>query len=119
MSNLEDILVPLIVFATFFGMFYVFFTTRNKERMAMIEKGVDAKLFYTGRKSGGMVALYLGLLAIGIGIGVVLGNLLEMNGMNENVAYPAMIFICGGLGLLGGFFAAGKLKKDKEDQTED
>ncbi len=121
MSNLEDILVPLIVFATFFGMFYVFFTTRNKERMAMIEKGVDAKLFRSGsgKNSYAVVALYLGLLAIGIGIGVVLGNLLEMNGVDEDVAYPAMVFICGGLGLLGGFFSARKFKKDKEDQTED
>lgn len=115
---LKEIFVPLIVFATFFGMFYVYFTTRNKERLALIEKGADAKLFKSGKTSYGVAAIYLGLLAIAIGIGVLPGNLLEEIGMNEDVAYPSMIFICGGLGLLGGFFAARKFKEDKKEQPK-
>jgi RNA polymerase sigma factor (sigma-70 family) len=40
---MEEVLIPLIVFGTMFAMLYVFLTTRNKERLALIEKGADAK----------------------------------------------------------------------------
>jgi len=42
---MEPVIVFIALFATVFGVTYVFFTTRNKERLAMIEKGVDSKLF--------------------------------------------------------------------------
>jgi len=112
---MEDVLVPLIVFGTLFAVLYVYFTTRNKERLALIEKGADASLFKSGpaKHTFGIAVLNIALLAIGIGIGVLLGNLLEMGGMDDDVAYPAMIFICGGLGLVGGFFATRKLRDEK------
>ena len=40
----EDIIVPIAIFGTIFGILYVFFTTRNKERLALIEKGMDPNL---------------------------------------------------------------------------
>lgn len=113
---MEEVLVPLIVFGTFFGIMYVFFMTRNKERLALIEKGADASLFNTGSAKGhGMMKLILniGLLAVGIGAGVLLGGLLEMAGMDDDISYPSMIFICGGLGLVAGFFATRKLYKEE------
>ena len=112
---MEDVLIPLIVFGTIFAVLYVYFTTRNKERLALIEKGADASLFKTAGSSKntfGIAVLNIALLAIGIGVGVLLGNLLEISGMDDDVAYPAMIFICGGLGLVAGFFASRKLKDD-------
>jgi len=42
---LSDVLITLIVFGTIFGIFYVYFTTRNKERMALIEKGIGDDIF--------------------------------------------------------------------------
>lgn len=114
---MEDVLVPLIVFGTLFAILYVFLSTRNKERMALIEKGADAKLFKTGPSSNnytGIVIINIASLSIGIGVGVLLANLLEMGGMDDDVAYPAMIFICGGIGLLAGFFGSRKLVSKKE-----
>jgi len=35
---MEEILIPITMFAAIFGIFYVFLTTRNKERLSMIEK---------------------------------------------------------------------------------
>jgi len=111
---MEDVLIPLIVFGTFFGVMYVFFTTRNKERLALIEKGADASLFNTGSKAGWMkVVLNLGLLGIGIGVGVLLGALLHEAGLDEDMAMTSMIFVCGGIGLVIGFYLNRKL--DKED----
>jgi len=113
---MEEVLIPLIVFGTLFAVVYVFLTTRNKERLALIEKGADATLFKSGpgKNVAGTIVLNISFLAIGIGIGVLLANLLEMGGMDGDVAYPAMIFICGGIGLLAGFFASRKFISEKE-----
>ena len=116
---MEDVLVPLIVFGSIFAVIYVFLTTRNKERLALIEKGADAKLFKSGPGNSnisGIVVINIASLAIGIGIGVLLGSLLEMSGMDDEIAFPAMTFICGGIGLLAGFFVSRKLVVKKEDQ---
>ena len=114
---MEEVLIPLIVFGTFFAVLYVYFTTRNKERLALIEKGADATLFKSGPSKNvfGIVVLNIALLAIGIGIGVLLASLLEMSGMDDDVAYPAMIFICGGLGLMAGFFASRKFNPENKE----
>ena len=59
-----EILIPLGAFAMMFGFAYLFFTTRNRERMAMIEKGVDSSLFR--RKRGNTSLLTIILLNAGI-----------------------------------------------------
>lgn len=107
-----DILVPLIIFASIFGIAYVYLTARNKERLALIEKGADAKLFNSGRKfSFGELILNLALLAIGIGAGVLVGAMFVQGGMEEEVAYTSSIFIFGGLGLIASFFLNRKLSQ--------
>ena len=98
------------------GFYTIFFTTRNKERLALIEKGADATLFKSGpgKNSLGIVVLNISLLAIGIGIGVLLGHLFEMSGMDEEIALTSMIFVCGGAGLLVGFFVSRKINNEKK-----
>lgn len=109
----EDILIPLIIFSAIFGVAYVYLTTRNKERLALIEKGADASMFNTGKKRGlGSIVLNLALLAIGIGVGVLVGAGLEQGGMEGDVAFPATIFIFGGIGLVTSFFVNRKLEKE-------
>lgn len=115
---MEEVLIPLIVFGSIFAVIYVFLTTRNKERLALIEKGADAKLFKSGPNNGnvgGIVVINIAALAIGIGVGVLLGNLLDIAGMDDEIAMTSMIFICGGIGLLAGFLASRKLIKSKEN----
>ena len=36
-------------FAAMFGVMYVYYSTRHKERLALIEKSADASLFNTGK----------------------------------------------------------------------
>ncbi|MFW5761333.1 MAG: DUF6249 domain-containing protein [Cyclobacteriaceae bacterium] len=108
-------LIPIALFAAIFGVFYLYYTTRNRERMALIEKGGDASIFETDKKSGNVfnkVLINFALLAIGIGLGIFSAALLENYGINDDVAYPAMIFIFAGLALLGGFFVSRKLDKE-------
>ena len=114
---MEEVLIPLIVFGTMFAMLYVYLTTRNKERLALIEKGADAKMFKIGSTKGwsGVLVINIALLSIGIGVGVLLGSMLNMSGMDEEIAMPSMIFICGGIGLLAGFFASRKFGAIKKE----
>lgn len=109
------IFVNLIVFATIFGIFYLFFTTRNKERLALIEKGADAEIFYS-KKSENKVPFWkvfilnTGFLFFFVGLGIFIANLFETSlGMDGEVAYPASVFLFAGLGLIAGFFVSRKV----------
>lgn len=97
---MEAILIPFTVFACIFGIVYVALTTRNKERMALIESGKNASIFdrsYINR--GGQ--LKLGIILVGVGIGITLGHVLSSNGiLPENVAFPAMVFLMAGIALI-------------------
>ena len=95
-----EILVPLAFFALIFGSWYIYFTTRNKERLALIEKGADPKLFKTKEDStSSFRTLKLGLFFIGIALGIMGGYFLTEGGMQEEPAYFSMIFLFGGIAL--------------------
>lgn len=110
----EEILIPLSLFAAVFGIVYIYLMTRNKERMALIEKGASAELFNKPIKEG-QWGLKLGIMAIGVGIGIVVANLFATsNLLEEEVAFPSMIFIFAGIGLVVSYYVM--LKKNKELQ---
>jgi hypothetical protein len=91
-------LALLSTFSTLAFIFYLFFTTRNRERLALIDQGVDAGVFNT-KSRGISFTLRLAFLAMGVGAGVLFGDMLSTMGMNNEVTMPAMIFFSGGLGL--------------------
>jgi hypothetical protein len=108
-ETVNETVIPIAMFATVFGILYVFFTTRHKERLALIEKGADASLFTAERRTGerrtGMTALKLGMLAVGIGVGILLGSIINATTLlPEEVSYFSMIFLCGGLSLISYYF---------------
>ena len=51
-----EILIPISLFLAIFGIIYLYLSTRNKERLALIEKGVDKdgrkyyKIYYEEEK---------------------------------------------------------------------
>jgi hypothetical protein len=94
------ILVPMACFAMIFGIVYVIVTARNRERMSLIEKGADPKLFESVKRTSTGGILKWGLLLVGIGLGIFFATLLVQGGMEEGAAYPAMICLFGGSGLL-------------------
>ncbi|HDO06604.1 MAG TPA: hypothetical protein ENG85_02870 [Bacteroidetes bacterium] len=114
----DNILVPLIVFATIFGIVYVFLTTRNKERLSLIEKGADASLFNSNRKFFWKnFTLSSGMLLVGIGIGIMIGALLSKSiPLEESIAYPMSIFTFAGLSLIIYYFVARKMDKTDKEQ---
>ena len=113
---MEVAFVFVALFIIVFGIFYLHFSTRNKERLALIEKGGDASIFFspkTPRKSapiGKVILLNLAVLLIGIGCGVFVGAILDAyTVIEEGVVYTGSIFLFAGLGLLIGFLLTKKL----------
>jgi hypothetical protein len=101
---------PLIAFIAFFamvfGIMYLFYTTRHKERLALIEKGADASLFNTGKDQKGSfgwskVTLKTGMFLMGIALGIIVGAVLSQFGvLEEGANFTSMIFFFGGLSLV-------------------
>lgn len=104
---MEGLIGFIAFFATVFGVVYVHYSTRNKERMALIEKGADASLFNTGKEaikwnfSWNKFTLKLGMLAMGIAVGILVAAIMAQSQiLDEDALYPSMIFFFGGLSLV-------------------
>ena len=111
---MTEIVSMIVVFSTMFGIFYLFISTRHKQRMTLIEKGADASLFYN--KSGKPKTLWkillvnFALLLMGIGLGIFTGAAVEqLAGIKEEIAMPGTIFTLAGLGLFLGFKISSKI----------
>ena len=126
-------MIPAVILismaACVFGIFYLFITTRNRERMAMIEKGADPALFSAARLPrnarsrgtgpGVKFSLKSGMLIIGVGIGFVISVLFHSLIHDEDIyalLVVGIIFICGGAGLVAGFYMGRNL--DEKDYKE-
>ena len=112
-----EALIVFIIFSIVFGIFYLFINARNKERLALIEKGADASIFYGKNKRvtpmWKVIIVNLALLMIGIGAGIFLAGILHYTlGVEEDIAYPGTIFFMAGLGLFMGFYLTKKLNED-------
>ena len=101
-----------IIFGSIFGVFYLYISSRNKERLALIEKGADASIFNLGKRAGSswkVIVLNLAFLLMGIGLGVFLANLLDTySNLDSQAVYPALIFLMAGLGLYVGYTQTSK-----------
>ena len=118
--NLADIFVPISLFGCFFGIMYLFFMTRHRERMSMIEKGIDLSQFLLSQKGAKpksywslkFIALKLGLAAIGVGLGILVANYsIWYLKMDQPAAYSSMITLFVGLALLIFYFLVTKEEK--------
>jgi len=104
-SPIEEVMGMTTGIVTIVGIvfiFYLFISSRNKERMAAIDRGLDSETIkamfsnhYRSKVPSGLNALRWGLLAIGCGLGAFIG----IHDHNE----PAVLFGAvtgGGLGLV-------------------
>jgi len=104
----SELLIIPVLFGTVFGIAYIFISSRHKERMALIEKGTDASIFYAAKTSKSrylpVIILNLAVLLASIGLAIFIGALLERNfDVDSSVAYPGTIFLISGLGMYIGF----------------
>lgn len=102
----------LTFFGSIFGVAYFFYTTRNRERLALIEKNADPSIFRAEPVNVmKKFPIKLGMLFMGAGLGVLVGNILEVTTrLDEGVSYVSMIFLFAGAGLMASYFVARRLK---------
>ena len=110
MDNMDTanlgILCGIIVSLGFFGMIFGIVYLYKRERMSMIERGMDPRRYKP--QSAPYQTLKWGLLLIGAGVGLFLAYTLDRTVFSrtedDNVAiYFALIAIFGGLGLFASF----------------
>lgn len=115
MSRIE-VLIPLFgIMGNFLAIIifiYFYFTSRHRERMALIESGRDASIFKRD-KDPSTRSLKYGIVTVMAGLGLVIGTILDKLGMPEEVAYFSMVLIFGGMGLLAYYFLL-KSKRERE-----
>lgn len=102
------VLIPILsvggTFASIIIWTYMHYSSRHRERMALIESGQDANIFHKTKKRALSNNLKIGIVAVMSGIGLVAGHFLQAIGLDEFVAYFAMVLIFGGTGLVVFYF---------------
>ena len=120
-----EMLIPLFAivgtFASIIIFTYMYFSSRNRERMALIERDKDASIFASdGPKSTGSNSLKYGILAISIGLGIFLANYFERNAiLDDEVAYFSLIPIMAGLGFLLYYFVISRIVATSKDASSE
>ena len=123
-DGVTAIFVLIIIFGSIFGIFYLYYSKRNIERLSLIEKGADTSIFIKGKSNDNNHApfwkvfiLNVSVLLMGIGLGtliaMILSNLLSLTYEDAEAIYPGVIFLTAGAGLLVGFTLTKKLDKEQ------
>jgi hypothetical protein len=106
-DSIIPILPPIVITLALaiFGISYYYFTTRYKERLALIEKGLSPTTF--AQPIGYLpLILLLGILSMGIAAGIAVGAILSALPLpgSQHYAYPLAIFFFLGLSLVVAYY---------------
>lgn len=111
LDDFKHIIISVASIAAIFGILYVFLMTRYKERMAMIERNVDASLFVS-KDNAISPTLKFGMLFVGIALGILMASVVHTySDLSMGIALLSMIFLFGGTSLILNFFIERKLAK--------
>ena len=100
-----EILIPILITLGFFAMVFGLRYLVNRERMAMIEKGMDPGM-KRSRSISPFTTLKVGMIILGFGIGMLLAYFLDAFALphpefvNSTAVYFGCIGLFGGLGLM-------------------
>ncbi len=108
-----EVMIPIVLFGSIAAVFILYFSYRNRERMAMIEKGlnpsdlkgISLSEFFRSRP---LNSLKWGLLTMFVGIGLIVAMLLDEVYMLEEPLYFGSMLIFGGLALVLFYVIASK-----------
>jgi NADH:ubiquinone oxidoreductase subunit 3 (subunit A) len=111
--NLESLLVPLALFAMIFGIVYIAVTASNRQKIAMIEAGMNPN----DKGDDQFSPWSNGYLFVFVPLGIILGNVLAhyTNFLDAGALGLLGAFLFGGLGML---LARRQNEKKKQDSGE-
>jgi len=110
------ILLPIIISLGAFVMIVFLRRYEKEERLKMVEHGMDP---HSGVKKTRGSGLKFALVLIGVGIGLLVGNMLDASGLvYEEVAYFSMSFLFGGAGLLIGYLVESKQIQQEQEKEQ-
>jgi hypothetical protein len=113
-----SLMIPMVVSTAMFAMVFGIFYLRNREKMAMIERGMDPRI-NTLKTVNRNAVLTWGLLLVGAGLGLFLAYILDCTlpfskGQDNPALYFALIAVFGGAGLFTSYLIE---KKDNKKET--
>lgn len=113
---MEPAAVVFIIFGSVGFVLYTWIQSRHKERIAMIEKGVKASELKGSvmpdlLRPNPLSSLKWGLLAMFVGAGLIVANILDRYYYFHDSIYFASMLISGGIGLVIFYFIAAKKMK--------
>lgn len=103
--------VIIAISLVIFGGAYYYFTTRHRERMALIERGLDAGLF---KKESSYLPLLLALalVSISIALGIAAGAYISrLDFPGSGYAMPVCIFLFLGLSLIISYYLIKRIQR--------
>lgn len=113
---MNEFLIPATIFATIYGIVYLLI--RRKERMALIDRGLDPLSFEKNKND--FSSLKYGLLFTGVGFGLILANILVSTGaMEREAAYFSLVSLFGGIALIIDYILEIRIsKKNKAEENK-
>jgi putative effector of murein hydrolase LrgA (UPF0299 family) len=115
------LLIPMVVTTAMFAMVFGIFYLGNREKMAMIERGMDPRSNKEAKPINRNYVLTWGLLLVGAGVGLFLAFCLDYSMPTSKTQdiiaglYFSLIAIFGGTGLFVAYLIEKKDNKKKEE----
>ena len=114
-----EFLIPIFLFGGAAAVLIVYYNNRHKERMAMIEKGVNPAEFKGQSprewfRTNPLSNLKWGLLSIFVGLGAIFAMYLHRNYDVPDGIYISCMLVSGGVALIIFYFIASKKLKAME-----
>ena len=109
-----DLFLSMSITFAIFGICYYFLTTRNKERMAILERGLPQDYFKDNSNYLPLILL-LGIVSVGIASGILTGAFLESLEIDgfRNLMLTFSIFLFLGVSLIVSYFILKNIHKSK------
>lgn len=107
-GNTRDTIIITGAIVASFGICYVYITARHRERMSKLEKGIETSPFDLIKVSNTQTLKY-GMLAVGIAVGILVGELLNKG--DDMRIFSGMILLFGGLSLILNYYITKKHNK--------
>jgi ABC-type polysaccharide/polyol phosphate export permease len=116
--GLAGVFVPITLFASIGVILWKFFESKHKERMGIIDKGLNPADYVELYKhhafaTNPLSSLKWGLVAMFVGVGILIATVLN-NWYHDEMIFPGVILLLGGIGLIVFYSIASK--KIKEPQ---